>query len=733
MRKTVHKKILQFLCLTGLWLCTGCNTDSVYTSTESPGNRPYLSLTLPVAGNVPHPTRAIQAAGIPELGENDVNRIDVFVYTADGICLHHERQEKTIVDGRNGQTGGDVSLGLLKRDVKELGMLDIYVVANYPGADLEKMPLDELKTRTLSTEFKYMTRKGAIEDPFLMDGHIQVDGSKWADGNTDVTVPLKRAAAKIMVKVSYSTAENGTTYRSGGPIQKKMINVATTATLLETGNVLETREKRGLISMTEYVDATAHTALFYSYPNRWNFNPESSEVDLFNESYLLLNIPVKVYSSEEAANDPGSDYTERLQNYYYIPLRSGAGGKEELLRNCFYHINVSLKAAGSGEETRPTELEATVEVQPWQEETVSVGNDNARFLEVSRNYIEMNDTQDDSSVLFYSSSAVDVHIKENSVSYIDKFGVEKLITPRQTAYPAGRTYYPSVSKEDDGQANSGKVIIHSTELVNVMKKFIVVVTNGDGLSREIEVYQYPLEYITSTQGWYSTRKDFLHTYQQYVPGGINSMRTDPALFTAKYVGSYTPADGKSTTYEYSYNNQGKVQQGDLKTLPNAHMYHVHITSMPQDADVSYRLGHPLMTNGVTDPGAANAHIVSPSFMIASQLGSIVPDFLNKTNVPGSTELTPAQLRQRCEEQCRNYVEVTGVVWSNGKADYSKAVRYDDWRLPTEAELMIIKKYQDESNSAVDAILTGDRYYAANGPINIKGTRYIYLRCVRDAR
>lgn len=48
------------------------------------------------------------------------------------------------------------------------------------------------------------------------------------------------------------------------------------------------------------------------------------------------------------------------------------------------------------------------------------------------------------------------------------------------------------------------------------------------------------------------------------------------------------------------------------------MYHVQITASSGD----YTLGQPRITNGKTDPGEDNAELVSPSFMIASQLGAV---------------------------------------------------------------------------------------------------------------
>ena len=93
------------------------------------------------------------------------------------------------------------------------------------------------------------------------------------------------------------------------------------------------------------------------------------------------------------------------------------------------------------------------------------------------------------------------------------------------------------------------------------------------------------------------------------------------------------------------------------------------------------------------------------------------------------------------DHCKNYVEVDDVN------DDKKApvVVYDNWRLPTEAELKIIMEIQgtkDSNADAIDYLLNGRYYMSASGPVfNDKydktnsGTASndnAAIRCVRDA-
>lgn len=139
------------------------------------------------------------------------------------------------------------------------------------------------------------------------------------------------------------------------------------------------------------------------------------------------------------------------------------------------------------------------------------------------------------------------------------------------------------------------------------------------------------------------------------------------------------------------------------------MYHVTITATSSE----YTLGRPRITDGKTDPGADNAVLVSPSFMLASQLGAVV----GISNENAQDELDAVA------DHCKQYVEVArdGTV-------------YDDWRLPTREEINIIYKYQNASD-VMDEVLAGDRYWSASGLVTKPGVSSPSdraIRCIRDA-
>jgi hypothetical protein len=173
------------------------------------------------------------------------------------------------------------------------------------------------------------------------------------------------------------------------------------------------------------------------------------------------------------------------------------------------------------------------------------------------------------------------------------------------------------------------------------------------------------------------------------------------------------------------------------------MYHIRITATSDE----YILGRPKITDGVTDPGEDNARMVSPSFMIASRLGTLITDnvginpsdygatvFWGNISWPSNSDKEgyEAAFLKVYAEHAKQYVEVyTDPVTG-------QTVHLSDWRLPTEAELKIIYQYQGTNSNqanadAIDYLLNAGAYFSASGPVenpksNMTGTS---VRCIRD--
>ena len=282
--------------------------------------------------------------------------------------------------------------------------------------------------------------------------------------------------------------------------------------------------------------------------------------------------------------------------------------------------------------------------------------------------------------------------------------------PEYAAYIKAKEEYDAAVAEIESSSEDS----HS----NAVRYLRFRVTNETGQTAEFTVTQSPTLYITNEHGYYSYRSDFGGTtYEkkgnpnyagatwsnnkwQYTYNASNS-----SLFGSKFAQS----SGSSYQILYYYWDNNTKRTSSISGLNNPRMYHVHVTA----TSAIYTVAIPrLDANGYTLGNADNAKLVSPSFMIASQLGA--------TQSP--TSMTVAA------SHCKEYIEVT----RDGKV-------YDDWRLPTEAEVKIILSHQYESDAMAE-VLSGKYYwcaYTADGKNYVQNTQTsstsnnTAVRCVRD--
>ena len=287
------------------------------------------------------------------------------------------------------------------------------------------------------------------------------------------------------------------------------------------------------------------------------------------------------------------------------------------------------------------------------------------------------------------------------------------------------------------------------------------VTNKDGLVEEFNVEQYPVIYVQNSLGWYSYRDDFGGTtFEDYGDNGyvgvsLNSVSN--GVWDGRYsysssggsgfwsskvrTSSSTDTDTSIGTYYWSNNTVSTGSNND--STPNARAYIIRVMSTspdytignPRVIDYTYNDGTGNKTIEITDPAVDNRKLVAPAFMIASRLGIITSDGGNI----GSTN--DASRLEVFRQHCAQYVEVHG--------DANNKVIYNDWRLPTEAELKIIMNHQGtrgQDADAIDYLLNAVYYFAAHGPVfNMKNSYGVNtepsdpadedsksVRCVRDA-
>ena len=751
MRKILYT-ILKTVMLLPLLAACSSETDSFLSETGTEGNAIVLQFST---GDTP-----LSRATVPSVegAEVAVEHLDVFIFEESGGKKHYER-----VTGCTDKEG-TVTLAAKREDFAADTGYWVYLIANSTHATTEFdaiADLNSLKAMTQQDRDIFLTGLGDISEApqlFLMDGIAYADAQEPAaaapvvlyngvkSDDTKLKVTLRRAAAKVIVHINKGEKVTFDQELKGAIPGYYLRNMPYTTSLLAgVGGEADLRTP-GLVN-TDYFDWTAEqiTVTAYAYAHEW------ADASLEKEVRLVVNIPMR-YTDESRKE------TVYVSSYYQIPISE----HKVLERNTCYQVTVTVNAPGALDPSEPEELtDIQYSVKDWENINVGInGDERPIFLYVNEEEMEMHNITDDNTTLEFASSS-SVEAKITRVYYIDKFGQEqdlKKIADTDNDYGISTgVWWPTWNnrctiKITPDEGINGKLDVYSTLPENNTIRYIDFdVTNADGITRKVTVAQYPLEYITNIQSKYSYRDDFKINDSQpttyYYKGdrvyGISlatrnitnwngqytyevserewgESNTSSGFFRSKFVSEVN--EGKSTILHYYWNSRNQLTTSSSGEY-NGRLYHIRLTATSD----TYTVGVPRLIEDednpglmVTDPGKDNEMLVSPSFMIASSLGGFMLGSGNLTLDDSQNSLRVAR------EHCANYVE---VAWDG--------TVYDDWRLPTRAELNIIMNFQGSENEdadAIDYLLNAQYYYSANGRVenskkNMNGTG---VRCVRDA-
>ena len=656
--------------------------------------------------------------------ESFVSHLDVIIFDVDGTVPGNK-----VYSGRyNVNNASSVTLNAKRSSFPAGSRYYVFLIANstLPESDFTAVTtyndLVDKKQEDYDLHLTGLTVEGAPKY-FLMDAVAEdADGASPVvlnngvlSDNTVLSALLTRAAAKVVVNIKASEkvefknftvaegSEGGLYYLRNMPYDAYLLAEAREDEDIRTAKVRNTsKTNNAYFTWNPSADSRNVSLTTYVYPNNWADNSI-----LERETSIVVNLPM-TFTSDGTS-------TDYKNSWYKIPMTD----EKMFRRNNYYEVNIDLNRPGAATETVPEELEDIYySVTEWTVQDILVGGDDRpKYLSVNKESMEMHNIAVDATTLeFASSSPVTITVKD--VYYYDKFGQKTSVSPDIT----GTT--------DGGIA--GNITVNSpVPDNNAIRYFTLVITNEEGITREVTVAQYPLEYITNQQGWYSYRSDFYTgtyaptTYEYKGSRRVaadwdnNSWDYSTSVQNNYFFGSKVArmnADGTSRLYYYSWSQYGSTvntNAGNLTSLDNARMYHVQITA----SSGKYTIGIPKQdANGFTDDGEDNAELVSPSFMIASQLGATQP--------PTSVE--------QAERHCREYVEVHDP---DNDPDTDNAIHYDNWRLPTAAEIQIIIDFQYVENAAMDEVLSGPYYWSATGQVNNPGSgddgTQSAVRCIRD--
>lgn len=677
-------------------LLPACTADDDLAPAVKPAEGLTISLETP--GVLSRATEA----GNDALNENIISQAQLLIFNSDGRRTPDGYRSFEFTDGK---AEAVIATGNWKNNTQLFNngadaTYDIYVVANAHGGSIslkdvttldgllnavdEDADVWKMENADIASEPKYTGKR------FAMSGVSRSFAPNSKDDECTISVQMERLAAKVEVNITFSNEFNEKFTPTG--FYSSLRNYATRGLWRSDKEVNLKNTDRGIAgngaddpmvaALEKNFGAGTAKLVLYTYPTNWGG-------DVLQETFVLLNMP-GYYKEQEGAQ---SEY--KGSNYYKIPVRLGDVTAHQLNRNTIYRVNVKIDRMGQPQVDKPVELKPAYEVIPWTTVTIDVDGGNLNYLELLKEEIIMKNIDESLEQYFTSSSPVTASITE--VYYYDKYGAKQTI-PRNNY---GR-YGISASPES---GNFGNLTIKSNIPTNNGIRYIkVTVTNGQELSKEFTVKQYPLEYIVTVPGYYSYRTDNIcgGKVVNWEAGRFDKDLDQPVT-SANNFESKVYDEEENQIYTYSYRRDREwvstggwngyykysdwyVTTGSSQTdKHNNKMYFVRITKTSD----KYVLSVPAMDkDGYTESSPENNKLVAPAFMIASQLGTVYPQRFNDA-----------------KEHCKQYAEksLDGQV-------------YEDWRLPTEAELLIIDYYQGDDNSVIDRVLAGDKYWAASGNV-----------------
>ena len=592
----------------------------------------------------------------------------------------------------------------VENDLQEGNTYSVKSVANATGSGEVQTDEDIWKPYDAASNSSKMFLMSSIENYQVTKEPTQT-----------IPVNLARAAAKIALTIHVDVEG----YTAGqAKWQLKNYNAKTTifgdnaASELKDGEMVEAQGGSG-----EYTVTT------YSYATLWT--------DDTNAPAIYLQVPLTADGNTE-------------MNYYKIPVRDPKATGEDakkLNRNTIYTIDAKINnKGGSSEIGYITTGKVVYDVLPWSDGGTTNIDANTSYLMVTPKVVYMKNVEEDMSVTYKSSSPVTIVSKK--VYYIDNEGnteeysegyketINETVTYTTTEqvwvwdiWPIkGHNEYREVEKtkqeevpfypyptkmllqnEKDGDNLGGKIVINSPIPKNRFSKYIVLtLKNTEGKEATVKYKQSPLIETQNFFGDYSSRSKSGWAYRK-----PNGELVRNRLYTYDYNGGYQAKYYKNSDINSFYDDTS------FDNLKNNRMYIIQVSSTK---DSKYNIAHPNIDKST---GYTNDEVVSPAFMIASQLGAV-----RSANFDQSGAKT----------HCETYREV--------KKENGKQAIYDGWRLPTKTEIQFIVDFQKESyknnkgetKQPIKPVLEGANYYTLNNKTvatGVESGNEVFVRCVRD--
>lgn len=673
----------------------GCAEDSelIYQGAQQLSVKPLI-----LDNKVSRATTASDA----KLNEDKLYNFNIKMFGEYNEC----KVDKTFTDGLKSGEEKVIAQKNWKvdNDLQEGNTYSVKSVANATGSGDVQTDVDIWKPYDATSNSNKM---------FLMSSEQNYPVTK--EPTQTIPVNLARAAAKIALTI-HVDVEGYTAGQAKWQLKnynaKTTIFGSNTESELKDGEMVETQGGSG-----EYTVTT------YSYATQWNDDTKAPAI--------YLQVPLTADGNTEI-------------NYYKIPVRDPKATGEDakkLNRNTIYTIEANINnKGGSSEIGYITTGKVVYDVLPWSDGGTTDIDANTSYLMVTPKVVYMKNVDEDMSVTYKSSSPVTIVSKK--VYYIDNEGkteeyfqgyvetVYETVTYTTTEKVWVWDFWPikghnedrevektekkevqfkpyptkiELQNEKDGENLGGKIVINSPIPKNRFSKYIVLtLKNAEGKEATVKYKQSPLIETQNFFGDYSSRSKSGWAYRK-----PNGELVRNRLYTYDYNGGYQAKYYKNSDINSFYDDTS------FDNLKNNRMYIIQVSSTK---DSKYNIAHPNIDKST---GYTNDEVVSPAFMIASQLGAV-----RSANFDQSGAKT----------HCETYREV--------KKENGKQVIYDGWRLPTKTEIQFIVDFQKESyknnkgetKQPIKPVLEGANYYTLNNKTvatGVESGNEVFVRCVRD--
>lgn len=359
------KAISKYFAMCAIALLGLANTSCMSDDIESTAACDYsVVLEYKVGGSATETraaTRAETEVGNEILNENQINRLDLFIFKKDGSRVKQ-------VTFNSADVKGSPTTEYKHKELtsKELTRSDIDGNVLYLVANLENWGninnLNDLKEATINqaTTFQHNQKQSA----FVMDAKMLE--REVTTGKIHLKFQLKRALAKIRLNVQDDKGNAVAPTEYACQLMHYAADGAILAEGTSTSNALNT-DAAASSKVTVPAVTQDNKAVFYSYANSWidkNKNPYAEEpIDVSKQTYILLKakyngkdyfykVPVnkRLYESNDAAT---IDWTK------YEPLY-------RLDRNTIYDVTAKVDREGGDTPENPAELNVLPTVLPWE-------------------------------------------------------------------------------------------------------------------------------------------------------------------------------------------------------------------------------------------------------------------------------------------------------------------------------------------------------------------------------